>query len=96
MKISSFACASFVALVASLSMTVSAAAADCAQGFWKSNVTGTPPAESSSFVCTTKVITCPASTSIVVIAQMSDQKATDVGSNKVKFTYTCTYPPPIK
>lgn len=96
MKISSFACASFVALVASLSITTNAAAADCTKTFWKSNVTGTPLAEGSSFVCTTKEITCPASTNVSVQPAMSEQKATDIGANKVKFTYTCSYPAPIK
>lgn len=77
-------------------MTTNADAADCAKTFWKSNVTGTPPAEGSSFVCTTKEITCPPSTTAVVLPSMSDQKATAVGANKVKFTYTCSYPTPIK
>jgi hypothetical protein len=77
-------------------MTTTAAANDCAKGFFKSNVMGTPPAENSSFVCTTDKITCPPTTTPGVQTEMLNQKAIDVTLVKAKFTYFCKYqkPPP--
>src|SRR5215472_8095466 len=96
MKISLFAYASVAALIASLSMTTSAAANDCEKGFFKSKVVGTPGDAGSSFVCTTDKIVCPPSTVPLVQSLMYDQKAIDVSAEKAKFTYSCSYnrPPP--
>jgi hypothetical protein len=76
-------------------MTTGAAAEDCAKGFFKSNVVGTPPASGSSYVCTTKEITCLPSTGASVVVVMKDQKAIGVSGSKAKFTYACQYSPNI-
>jgi hypothetical protein len=96
MKFSRLSCVSLVAF-AGLALLVDAAAAAnlCVPSFWKGDVKGSPPAESSSFTCTTKVIMCPPSTTPGVASAMSDLKAMASGSGVV-FSYACNYPPPIK
>ena len=96
MKLSRMSCASLAAFAAlALSVNGAAAANLCVPSFWKGDVKGSPPAESSSFTCTTKVIVCPPSTTPGVASAINDLKATASGSGAV-FSYACTYPAPIK
>jgi hypothetical protein len=72
-----------------------AGAADCSEGFFKSDVKGSPPAEGSSFTCTTKVIECLPPTGLVVV-NMYGRKALTPAGNQAQFTYSCDYLPPVK
>jgi hypothetical protein len=81
--------------VSPLSVEV-AIANDCQDGFYKGDVSGTPPTAGSSFTCTTKVIECPAPMPVTTVLAMVDRKAITPAYNQAQFSYTCTYEPPIK
>jgi hypothetical protein len=96
MKLSRMSCASLGGFAALTLLVDAAEAANlCVPSFWKGDVKGSPPAEPSSFTCTTKMIVCPPSTTPGVASVMSDLKATASGSGAV-FSYACSYPPPVK
>lgn len=101
MKLSATLCASIVALAAFALIAGGAAEGGggdppiCSQGFYKGDVSGTPPNAGSSFTCTTKVIECPPAPPNTVLT-MSDRTATTPKDSQAQFSYHCAYNPIIK
>ena len=95
MKLTSILCISALALAAAPVTVDRAIAADCSQGFFKSNVKGTPTNSGSSFTYTTKVIKCPPASVATTVVTLSDRKAMTPKPNEAEFSYICAYNPPI-
>ena len=88
-------CAAAIGLTVLLPGLGAAIAADCSEGFFKSNVTGTPGQPGSSYTCTTNVIECPPPAAVTTVVALGNRKAMTPKYNEAKFSYTCTYNPPI-
>jgi len=67
---------------------------DCATGFTKAGVTGSPTGTSYSYECHTPKITCPKAAAGLI--QITVPPKMDVTGNTVKFTYYCQYGVPPK
>ena len=96
MKLSQTMCFSVVVMMAFTAGDAIAGTPLCNQGFWISNVKGTPRNEYSSYVCTTKVISCPAPNNRgTTQGGMSNQTSKDVNNHtQAQFSYQCNYGPP--
>jgi hypothetical protein len=62
----------------------------CSQGFFKSDVSGTPGQLNSSFKCATKLILCPPGANVRIVANLTPDPPT-TKSGGVVFSYKCNY-----